>query len=524
MKKIQLHNNNGFAWNILDGIYAKGYVFAGSEGVLQDHDLGNYFRADTYMEFEEKVKEANGVFTVIVERPGEIWMATDRLRTFPIFYYIKNDNIIVSDSIHQLARSINQPVLDEISFNEFSFAGIVTGCKTLMKNVCQVEAGEVVLFSKTGLKKSIYYHFSKTPSLALNYQDAKAQLKGLLNGVFKEFIDSTQGQEVVIPLSGGFDSRLIACYFKKYAKNNVTCITYGKKNNPEAVVSEKVANSLGFKWKFIEYTDSLIEGFVELKDFQGYYRYAAQMVSMFFLQEYFAVKYLKENKLIENKALFIPGFSADALAGSHLSPFDEQSSTFSRDLFIRQILNKYYIYKDEKVPDALYRKVEDKIKWASVYDHDLFDEWNFTERQAKFINNSARVFEYHGYGFRFPFWDKRLMDFFGSLPLQFRNKKKLYDDYVQDIFKEYHVWFDEDYQVNNRKNKIKKMVKKKFPIPLKKRLLKRNDWQHYVKITSKLIESKQQEKYKIKFTGNSYNEVIIAWYLDEIKKLYKVIK
>jgi len=41
---------------------------------------------------------------------------------------------------------------------------------------------------------------------------------------------------------------------------------------------------------------------------------------MFFLQEYFAVRYLKQNRLIPDNTVFISGYSGDFIAGSYLTP------------------------------------------------------------------------------------------------------------------------------------------------------------------------------------------------------------
>ena len=43
--------------------------------------------------------------------------------------------------------------------------------------------------------------------------------------------------------------------------------------------------------------------------------------------------------------------------------------------------------------------------------------WNWRERQAKFILNSVRVYDYFGYGWRLPLFEKELLDFVASIPV-----------------------------------------------------------------------------------------------------------
>jgi asparagine synthase (glutamine-hydrolysing) len=46
------------------------------------------------------------------------------------------------------------------------------------------------------------------------------------------------------------------------------------------------------------------------------------------------------------------------------------------------------------------------------------------QRQPKFIVNAVRTYEYFGYEWRLPLWDKDLVSFWLSIPLSVRNGKK----------------------------------------------------------------------------------------------------
>ncbi len=77
-----------------------------------------------------------------------------------------------------------------------------------------------------------------------------------------------------------------------------------------------VADSLGFQWIPVVYTEKMVEGYMQDDAFYDYVRYTSNWVSMFFMQEYFAIRYLKEQQLIPEDSVFIPGHSADFFAGS----------------------------------------------------------------------------------------------------------------------------------------------------------------------------------------------------------------
>jgi asparagine synthase (glutamine-hydrolysing) len=61
---------------------------------------------------------------------------------------------------------------------------------------------------------------------------------------------------------------------------------------------------------------------------------------------------------------------------------------------------------------------------------ELFD---FNERQAKFIVNAVRVYEFFGYEWRIPFWDMELVNFFLKVPIEHRINQKLYRKYARDL-------------------------------------------------------------------------------------------
>lgn len=59
-----------------------------------------------------------------------------------------------------------------------------------------------------------------------------------------------------------------------------------------------------------------------------------------------------------------------------------------------------------------------------------FECWEWQERQAKFIVNSCRVYEFWGYDWRIPLWNNEMMDFWARVPLGLRVGKRLYDGFL----------------------------------------------------------------------------------------------
>ena len=50
---------------------------------------------------------------------------------------------------------------------------------------------------------------------------------------------------------------------------------------------------------------------------------------------------------------------------------------------------------------------------------DAFEAWEWQERQAKFIVNSVRVYDFWGHDWWMPLWDAGFMRFWQGVPLEF---------------------------------------------------------------------------------------------------------
>ena len=284
----------------------------------------------------------------------------------------------------------------------------------------------------------------------------------------------------ILPLSGGFDSRLIACILKDIGYNNVICFTFGRKTH-EVSISEKVAKILGFTWYFIDYEQLEIrDDFLEDKEFNAYFQYAARLTSMFFLQEYQAMTYLREHSLIPENSVFLPGHSGDLLGGSQFVKVFPPK--LRKNQVIKHIFHSKYIYFPVKTADAVIykRRIGESLgKFDGYIPYSVFEDWDVHEKIAKFIINSSSVFTFFGFQVRFFFWDEELVDYFRCLPPEFKKYKKLYDQCLKDYFFDRHgVSFEKELTASPLVlfiQKLKDSIKISLPKRLKYRYIIKNN-------------------------------------------------
>jgi asparagine synthase (glutamine-hydrolysing) len=131
---------------------------------------------------------------------------------------------------------------------------------------------------------------------------------------------------------------------------------------------------------------------------------------MVYLQEYFAVKYLKENNLIPKDSVFLPGHSGDYLGGSYTNRTAKVAH--QKDVLAVFLENNYYFFKQKTSLEK--QIIRDKIKDLLLEYPDtnniseqynpFVEDWDIKEKLSKFIFRSSFVFTFFGYEHIYPFW------------------------------------------------------------------------------------------------------------------------
>ncbi|MGD0342142.1 MAG: asparagine synthase-related protein [Bacteroidales bacterium] len=514
-----------FKWYNRDNIWVTGYIRT-LDRYSADEELLNHFTGiNSPEDFRQKLISANGQFSVIFELSGEIWAATDRLRNYPLFYSFCDKEFIISDDCYTLARLQSDRKFNPVAIESFMQAGYAINNLTLLENIYQVEAGQYIISGKV-IKTDFYDNLFSTAVTDRDPDIAAGELNRLLNDVFRNHLEALRNRFIAIPLSGGYDSRLIASMCAKYHPENLICYTYGIKNNPDSVLANEVAGRLGFKMINIVYDDNLIKDYKQDSFFRNYFPYCAGLSSMFFMQEYFAVKYLKEKNLIPVDTVFIPGFSGDVLAGSHLHP--EMERRYNADHIARTIFNDYFILvkSGKKGRSEIIRLLRGGIPPGNFDTWRIIEAWDIRERQAKFIVNSAKVYLFFGYDYVLPFFDDLLIDFFAKLPFRLKLYKKLYDHVLREI-----IFRGLNLNLKNEINpasetiafqRLKEKIKKILPAWINNMFIQIESPIFYDKITRIMLNDIDRDQIRTPRQSNYYNSYIIQWYLSETKKLLRI--
>ena len=470
----------------------------------------------------------NGSFAFVIETREGLLCVVDRIRSIPLFYTKTDAQFIISDDADYIRDQVN-PLFNKKIGAEFLVTGYVTGHESLFEGIYQICGGEYLSYSGTEGRAdtSLYHRFWHEGFYPDSEEDLLKHIDKVFVQVFRQLIASTKGKgmQIVVPLSGGLDSRIIVAMLKRLGVDDVICFSYGQKGSYEAEISKKVAEALGYRWYFVEYTNDKWYQCCHSFEMAAYNQYAGNFVSLPHIQDFLALQELQKEGKIPKKSVFIPGHCGNLIAGDCLPrKILDMSPDF--DQFITHIMKEHYLlwpwneYKNRELEVIFRDRIRRSVGDIAIHDFEslanAFEYFNCKERQAKFIVNSVRVYEFFGYSWRIPLWYTE--DFFLKLPLKYRMR---YGDHY--LYREYakRVLFTDDRKklwdidcTTKLHYNPSKTIKKKCENFIDKNSLLERCWHHYYYFKRRKFaldkESNahfgiiEKEKLSAFFTGKEY--------------------
>ena len=436
-------------------VYGRGYAFL-KDGYFQDQHLTDFVQSrcrghgpkaqrDAFIEL---IPELNGCWALVVHWPsGYVLAAADRLRSVPLFYSLLPGYLVLSSSIYSILDHIQSPTVSEDAALEYLLAGYVTGSDTIYCGIKQVRTGEIIEYDSNqdgdNVRTFRYYRFLPSPDLVSDERMLELELAATLDRVFARFAKSLAGRHIYVPLSGGLDSRMLVAMLRRHGVEDVTCFSYGLDENKEALVSRRVAEAIGYEWRFVEYSKELWAQWMASPEMRAYWMYSMQGCSLPIFQDLPAVATVLAQKKLP-KGIFMPGHMGDFLSGSAIPTelYECGSDTSDKAVVSSLIRSHFSLWPDiekfltKQALDSLRKRLESQIivlgPQKTVLPAAIFEMWRFDNRKAKFIVNSVRAYEFCEQDWAIPLSDYEIMDFFMHVPRQSRYRQRLYVNVIAD--------------------------------------------------------------------------------------------
>ena len=444
--KVNIQENYLWKKLILDSVelWLKGYIYNKTITQLAK-DLQDLKKED----FESYILSLDGHYALVAQRNGIILAVVDKVRSIPLFY----DSQEISSHAPSLicSKKLN---LDAII--SLKMSGFTIGEDTLYKGLNSLIAGQFILCENTKIVKKQYYQYQPWQVNQKKY-DVELLAQTTL-GILKKMIRSLNGRQVVIPLSAGNDSRLIASGLKELGYENVKCYSYGIKGNFEAKIAKIIAKRLGYEFMFIPLNIKDERKYYKSIEFKNFLKFADTLVAVQYFQSISTIPKLKD--WIDDDAVFINGNGGDFMSGEHIKKsFNEANHTLEidkrKEVIIQESIKKHFCLWGnlktqsnlDNISIQLEREIPIKLK-STKNDHGLYEYLEFNNRQSKYVISSQRCYEFYGYQWRLPLWDDDYLNFWKGVPLNLKKNQKLY---IEMLKKENwgNVWGD-DIPINKK--------------------------------------------------------------------------
>ncbi|MDD1773185.1 MAG: hypothetical protein LUQ14_01000 [Methanomassiliicoccales archaeon] len=398
----------------------------------------------------DRMASLNGFFSAILDSDGATFLAVDRVRSYPLFYSITDGEILVSDDARLILKEIGGGNASRISASELLCAGYVTGNETLIDAIRQVRPGEVVRLDKSSIQTDPhrYRYFVHRPSNEVTSENERVTSE-LLDGldiatisIFRRLKDFARGRTIVVPLSGGYDSRLIVSTLRTLDCDNVIAFSYGRKGNIESTISRRIAGELGYDWFFVPYSIVKWKEWGESPQFKSFFEFSHNLSSVPHVQDWPALWELKKQGIIDDDSVIAPGYGGNSQAGGQLPrSLLARKSGISNEEIVDYLINRHYgLWGVNRLLSATRVDIERRLSKALGIEglHTLSEActiceyWDWAERQSKFCVNAVRSKDFWGVDWWLPFWDKEFFEFWSHAPIAPKIGRSLYRGYVNN--------------------------------------------------------------------------------------------
>jgi asparagine synthase (glutamine-hydrolysing) len=365
--------------------------------------------------------------------------AVDAIRSYPIFYAIGATEEAVSNSARLLYSQLPIKKYAPPAVMEFSMAGYVTGRNTLVSGVHQLQAGELLVASSSQASPIVYryYRYLPQPEEGRSLSVWIDELAETTEGIFRRLVKSADGRQLLVPLSGGLDSRLIVCMLRHLGCDNVRTFSYGPHANYEAKIAKIVARKVGYPWKFVPTTHAGFREYFWSSARKDYWSFSDGLCAIPNMQDIYPLLMLRETNTSED-SIIVNGQSGDFISGGHIPARLFRNG--SREALLEALLDKHFALRGSLRTPANTATVAERIN-ESLREMEaaagkplpaatLYESWEWQERQCKYVIGGQRIYDWLAMDWRLPLWDADYLKFWSRVPFELKLDQRLYKEYL----------------------------------------------------------------------------------------------
>ncbi len=384
-----------------------------------------YFGETDYTQSIHEIERTfwQGLYIQVQRNNGTVTVWSDPIGSLPVYYmwnkYIQK--LIVTDEPEFLINNIlKKTEPDAVAFWQALAFETPFRNRTILNNVSQLGSGEKLELSDGGVAISRYWKWDYENKYAsLSFEKCVDLACEMFENASRKAVKNIDVDQILLPLSGGPDSRLAAILASKHINiNRLLPITYAYSTiSREVSVAKKVSQELSLRGhEFYKLTPEIYAASLSWMPLE-----TGGLVSF---ANVHLLDYLRKG--YENKGIYSSAFS-DALCGYEAeskikAPYKTWMSSKHVNAW-REVVKDYNVSKD--IDDETMSDLEQlSMAWADST-ITTFEEYLYiVERHAKFHLPLVNLWSRYAKVIT-PFVSGELLELFFGMPPEYRINKKL---------------------------------------------------------------------------------------------------
>lgn len=358
--------------------------------------------------FKKVLNKVDGSFSAIIydKVAAKVYLVSDRRGTCFLYYYLRDNNFAFASEVKCLLSMGGGGQILDISINENAFEmfmelGYFTEDRTWFKHIKLLKPSSILEFdikNKTS-KQEYYWKYGEIKQQDISFDEAIEKMSKLLF----EAVKKRYRENVVVPVSGGLDSRMIVASLYKIDPNlKLHLMTVGQEESSDVKIARKIADFIHQEHKvyYFDSNDDVVENRA---------KFAWLCDGMFSIQHSHGLGYSNNKDFVENEAKYL--FSG--VVGGEM--FGSGFSNHTRNKNVLESIKSFFAKQTESID------IENSYYQGMPHLHPFI------------LDNLNRRFSYSAYTYQrsyiniiLPFLDNELMDFLFSLPDEYREKQMYY--------------------------------------------------------------------------------------------------
>jgi hypothetical protein len=377
-----------------------------------------------------------GHYLACFQKDEKTYIFCDRLVIQPYYYQISSDRVNFYEHFldEDLTFHLNIP-----SARNFLIFRYVPSGQTLFEGYRQFMPGEFLCIDHRS--KEIRRIFINTfPTVKLDKMDlpeARKQFHTLFgHAIEKRLSPQSDTEPILLPLSGGFDSRLILAFLLEMVPaSRITAYTYGEPGTYDYEIAKKIAKKFGIK--HLKYPLDL--DFFTLADLKQNCLDSDGQIN-FVLEAPLKVY----DEVLHHGTLVLSGNLGNRVMGDRIHPEKNATLSQKQDIFYLentckdpQVINM--VKNAELIEDSFYFPIHESSHLT------LAERWNYINPITKYVNYCVykRRVETQ---YISPFADFQLFDFMNALPREWRDHAFFYRDFFIHWYPKYAALPNSDFR------------------------------------------------------------------------------